>query len=44
MTKKFTAVGPYSFAKLAQPVIMPVDTNADRSFVWNFEIGSLGFV
>jgi len=44
MTKTFTAVGPYRFAKLAVPVIMPFGTNVDRSFVWNFEFGLLGFV
>jgi hypothetical protein len=44
MTKTFTAVGPYRFAKLALPVIMPFGTNAARSFVWNFKFGSLGFV
>jgi hypothetical protein len=45
MTKTTTAVGPYRFAKLAAlPIIMPFGTNADRSFVWNFEFGSLGFI
>ena len=44
MTKTFTAVGRYRFAKLAVPVIMPFGTNVDRSFVWNFEFGSLKFV
>jgi hypothetical protein len=44
MTKTFSAVGPYRFAKLAVPVIMPFGTNVDRSFVWNFEFGLLGFV
>jgi hypothetical protein len=38
MTKTVTAAGPYRFAKLVLPVFMPVGTNADRSFVWNFEM------
>jgi hypothetical protein len=44
MTKTFTAVGPYRFAKLALSVIMPIGTNIDRSVVWNFEFRSLGFI
>ena len=44
MTKIFTTVGPYHFAKLALSVIMPFITNVDLSFVWNFEFGLLGFV
>ena len=41
MTKTFTAIVPYRFAKLAVPAILPFGTNADGSFVWNFEFGSL---
>jgi hypothetical protein len=44
MTKTGTAVGPNCFAKLALPSILPFGPNVDRSFVWNFEFGSLGFV
>jgi hypothetical protein len=44
MTKTYTAVGQYSFAKLALPVIMPFGTNICVSAVWNFEFGSLEFV
>ena len=43
MTKTYTAVGQYSFAMLALPVIIAFGTNADESFVWNFEFGSLEF-
>jgi hypothetical protein len=39
MTKTITAVGPYRFAKLALPVIMPFGTNAGGACVWNFEFG-----
>jgi hypothetical protein len=38
MTKTVTAAGSYRFAKLVLPVFMPVGTNTDRSFVWNFEM------
>jgi hypothetical protein len=44
MTKTFTAVGPYRFAKLALAVILPSGTNAGESGVWNFEFGSLEFI
>ena len=45
MTKTYTAIGQYRFTKLvAPPVVIPSPTNVDRSFVWNFEFGSLGFV
>ena len=44
MSKTFNTVGTYRITKSALPVIIPFGTNVDRSFVWNFEFGSLGFV
>ena len=44
MTKTYISIGRYRFAKSAFPVIMPFPTNVDRSFVWNFEFGELGFI
>jgi hypothetical protein len=44
MIKTYTATDQYRFCKLALPVMMPFPTNVDRSFVWNFEFESLGFV
>jgi hypothetical protein len=44
MTKTYTAIAQYRFTKLTPPVVMPFPTNVDRSFVWDFEFGSLGFV
>ena len=40
MTKTFTAVGRYRFAKLAVPVIMPFGTNVDPDHL--FGILNLG--
>ena len=44
MIKTFIAFGTYRFTKTGLRIIMSVGTNVDRSFVWNFEFGSLGFV
>jgi len=43
MTKTCTEVVPYRFAKFVLPEIIAFSTNVDRSFVWNFEFGSLVF-
>jgi len=44
MTKTITIVDSYRIAIPDLPEAMPLGTTIDGSFVWNFEIGSLGFV
>jgi hypothetical protein len=44
MTKTFAAIVQHRFANLGLPVMMPVGSTVDGSFVWNFEFGLLGFV
>jgi hypothetical protein len=44
MTKTFTTVDSQNFANPGLPVMMPLGTLVNGSFVWNFEFGSLGFV
>ncbi len=44
MTKTFTSVESHRFANPGVPVMMRLGTTEDGSFVWNFEIRSLGFV
>jgi len=39
-----TAVVQRHFTYPDLPVMMPLGTTGNRSFVWNFEFGSLGFV
>jgi hypothetical protein len=44
MTETYTAIGQYRSTKLALPIILPFRTKVDRSMVWDFEFGLLGFV
>ncbi len=44
MTKTFTTVVSHRFANIGLSVMMPLGTTVDKSFVWNFEFGSLGFI
>jgi len=44
MTKTFTAVVLHRFTNSGLPVMMPLRTTAEGSFVWDFEFGSLGFI
>ena len=44
MTKTFTTVVSHRFANPGLPVMMPLSTTVDRSFVWNFGFWSLEFI
>jgi hypothetical protein len=43
-TKTFIKVVSHRFAHTDLPVMMPLGTTVEGIFVWNFGIGSLGFV
>jgi hypothetical protein len=44
MTKTFTTIVSHRFANQGLPTMMLLGTTVDRSLIWNFEFGSLGFV
>jgi hypothetical protein len=44
MTKTFTTVVSNRFKSLGLPEIIPLVMSVGLALVWNFEIGSLGFI
>jgi len=44
MTQTFAKIETLNDVKFGEPGMMPLGAMADRSFVWIFEFGSLGFI